>query len=191
METKPLLIFDFFGVLIDEVAHTWLRSKLSNDEANEIIRTLFVACDEGKIDEHEVFRQLGKRTSLPPHQVRDEWNKIGRLKQETVDFIKNNRSRFHFALLSNAAAGYIQTFFDRDQTDKLFEAIYISSDLKLAKPDPKIFQYVLDHFPFPYSNCYMIDDSKNNLIGASQVGIKGIHFSSIEDLTNNLKNEIK
>lgn len=35
---KPLLVFDFFGVIFEEVAHLWLARHMSKAESAEIIK---------------------------------------------------------------------------------------------------------------------------------------------------------
>lgn len=182
MQTKPLLIFDFFGVVVGEVAHCWLRKHLSEAHAQQVINTVLVMADQGKLTEEQMFSTLEQESHIPAAQIKADWDELGALNEGTVNFIKTHQHDFHFALLSNAIHSYIERFLARDHSDQLFEAIFISSDIKLAKPDPKIFQYVLDHFPKTYSQAYMIDDSKVNLEGAKQVGIYPIHFTSIHDV---------
>lgn len=186
MATKPLLIFDFFGVVIGEVAHRWLRAHLDETHAQHIIDTILVIGDEGKLSEEELFLALEKETGIPASQIKVDWDVLGALNHETVNFIKKHKNDYHFALLSNAIRSYIYRFFERDHTEELFDDVFISSDIKLAKPNPVIFQYVLDHVSHPYSKAYMIDDSKQNLEGAKKVGIETIHFSSIKDVENAL-----
>lgn len=186
MEAKPLLIFDFFGVVIGEVAHRWLRARLDEAHAKRIIDTILVIGDEGKLTEEELFLALEKETGISPRQIKADWDELGALNLETVNFIKNHKNDYHFALLSNAIRSYIHRFFERYPLEGLFDDVFISSDLKLAKPDPAIFQYVLDHVSHPYSKAYMIDDSKHNLEGAKKVGIETIHFTSIKDVENAL-----
>lgn len=52
-----------------------------------------------------------------------------------------------------------------------FKAIYVSADLKMVKPDPKIFEYVLDHSHKAASQCLFVDDLKRNCDAASAFGL--------------------
>ena len=57
---KPLLIFDFFGVVVEEVAHKWLYDRVDSALAKEIIATIFVAVDVGEITPAQCFASLEK-----------------------------------------------------------------------------------------------------------------------------------
>lgn len=64
----------------------------------------------------------------------------------------------------------------------LFRKKYFSNQLKVAKPNPKIFEYVLADLCIDPSKCVFIDDKKKNVDSAKKCGVKGIVFSSVEQV---------
>ena len=64
---------------------------------------------------------------------------------------------------------------------------YISSELKMAKPDAKIFQYVLDDNAGSFDIAVMIDDSEKNIINAKKVGMEGIVYTSMDQTESELE----
>ena len=58
----------------------------------------------------------------------------------------------------------------------------------MAKPDPKIYLYVLKKMCFDPNEAIFIDNLKRNTSGAKKVGIKGIQFTGYESLLKRLKN---
>ncbi len=64
----------------------------------------------------------------------------------------------------------------------LFDDILISGQVKLAKPDPRIFSLFLERIERPAEQCLYIDDSPNNIQVSGQMGFQTIHFRSAEQL---------
>jgi 2-haloacid dehalogenase len=63
-----------------------------------------------------------------------------------------------------------------------FEDIVLSGDVRLAKPDERIFQLLLDRIEKTAGECLLIDDSLENIMAARDLGFEIIHFTSAEQL---------
>lgn len=188
---KPLLIFDFFGVVIAEVAHLWLKEHMDETSAKEIIASLFVAVDEGRITAEDCFKALEAKTGIPYQDVEQDWLDYGVLNQDTVDFLIKNQEKYHIVLLSNASRTFLDHFFRMYAIDHLFLKKFVSSDLKMAKPNPAIFRYVLEHTPASFDIAFMIDDNLANVKAAETVGIHGILFTNMADVEQNINTILK
>jgi 2-haloacid dehalogenase len=68
----------------------------------------------------------------------------------------------------------------------LFDAIILSGDVKLIKPDPAIFNLTLQNIGCSASECLLVDDSEANIITAKKLGFATIHFKSAEQLRTEL-----
>ncbi len=68
-----------------------------------------------------------------------------------------------------------------------FQAIVISGDAKLCKPDPRIFQLLLDKIGRPASECIFIDDATANIAVARELGFITIRYESPEQLRAKLQ----
>jgi putative hydrolase of the HAD superfamily len=80
------------------------------------------------------------------------------------------------ALLSNAAAdfgGYLR----QGLLSEYFEAIYVSGELKMLKPQPEIYQYVLADLGISAADAVFIDNKPENVRGAQELGITGHVFT--------------
>jgi 2-haloacid dehalogenase len=71
---------------------------------------------------------------------------------------------------------------------QLFEGILVSGEEMMKKPDPRIYQLILDRYQIVPQKAIFIDDSKPNIEGAEAFDIKGIYFQSPEQLEIDLKN---
>lgn len=68
-----------------------------------------------------------------------------------------------------------------------FKGIVVSGDIKLIKPDPKIYTYTLDKFKLAPKETIFIDDMLENITAARKIGIFGIHFIDLTTCKNILK----
>jgi putative hydrolase of the HAD superfamily len=80
------------------------------------------------------------------------------------------------ALLSNAGPDF-GSYFRRGALGDFFAACYVSGELGLLKPDPKIYQYVLDDLGISAAEAVFIDNYEANIRGAEALGITGHLFT--------------
>jgi 2-haloacid dehalogenase len=71
----------------------------------------------------------------------------------------------------------------------LLDGIIISGDVRLVKPDPRIFQLFLDRYGLTAHDCIFIDDSKANVSAALQLGMMGVHYHEPMDLAHRLREQ--
>ena len=57
----------------------------------------------------------------------------------------------------------------------------------LTKPEPEIYQHLIQKFSLTPDRCVFLDDTKANVEAAEQAGIHGIHFTGYEDGVAQLK----
>jgi len=68
----------------------------------------------------------------------------------------------------------------------LFDSILVSGEVKLAKPDPRIYQVFLQRIGQPAADCLFIDDSAANIAAARKLGFGTILFESADQLEQEL-----
>lgn len=59
-----------------------------------------------------------------------------------------------------------------------FEAIVISGEVGVVKPDPRIFALAVERFGIAPERAVFVDDSEANVVAARKVGFHGIHFTT-------------
>ena len=67
-----------------------------------------------------------------------------------------------------------------------FDDLVISGDIKLIKPDPAIFQHVLDKHKLEASKCLYFDDAPENIDAAVEMGIKGGQWTNWKEVREKL-----
>ncbi|WP_433512392.1 HAD family hydrolase [Nonomuraea sp. CA-143628] len=74
-------------------------------------------------------------------------------------------------LLSNSWSNV----YPRDGWDELFDAVVISGEVGMRKPEPRIFEHALGRVGLPGEACVFIDDIEVNILAARGLGMAGIH----------------
>lgn len=69
----------------------------------------------------------------------------------------------------------------------LFRDIVVSGEEHSVKPDPEIYQVLLQRNDLRAEDCIFIDDNQHNVDGARRVGMHAIHFTSPEALEADLE----
>lgn len=100
---------------------------------------------------------------LPP--ITDTWNLIHELKEIGLSLY----------ILSNAPT-YFAEQADFYEITKEFDGILFSAPLVLSKPDPRFYQYLFEHYQLDPSDCFFIDDKKENVEAGRALGMDGIIF---------------
>ncbi|NUS03226.1 MAG: HAD family phosphatase [Nonomuraea sp.] len=65
--------------------------------------------------------------------------------------------------------------YPRHEWDGLFDAVVISGEVGMRKPEERIFRHALDLLGLPGEECVFIDDIEANIQAARALGIVGIH----------------
>jgi len=64
----------------------------------------------------------------------------------------------------------------------LLDGMVVSSDVHLVKPDPRIYQCLLDKYDLRPEDCIFVDDRPENVAAARQLGMQGHVFTSAAEL---------
>lgn len=175
---KNTVLLDFFGVISSEIAPFWFRRHFNDEESDRIKAEIVALGDVGQLTEAETYQKISERTNVPPEQIAREWLELVTINQELVSFVKQIKGKYPVYLLSNAIEPFLTRILEQYALKDLFDKIYISSEMKIAKPAPAFYQYVLADLGLDPANAVMIDDNPANIAGAASCGIDGIVFSS-------------
>jgi 2-haloacid dehalogenase len=70
---------------------------------------------------------------------------------------------------------------------QMIDRYVVSGAEGLVKPDPRLFQVLLDRYGLKAEECTFVDDNPDNVAAAQGMGMKGIVFVGAEDLRNQLR----
>ncbi len=180
------IILDLGNVILDFNPDR-IVSNYTNSVAdiNAIVNAVFNSqiwkdYDKGTASEDDVFNYA--TNNLKPSlfnttkDIINNWYKYFILIPGAEDFINNTLIKgFNIYLLSNVSQKYYVFKSEFPILSKL-KGELISADEKLAKPDPKIFEVMLNKFNLSASECFFVDDNINNVNAAISKGINSFQF---------------
>lgn len=179
---NKLVIFDCFGVIFEEIAPPFFRKHFDEETAAALKEKFFVPADLGEITRDELFDNMSRELNMDRDYILAQWDELIRLREYMIPEIEKIREKADVALLSNAPLGFVEDLFEKNNLTRLFDKMFISCNLKMAKPDKRIYLHCVNSFGKDYEEIYMIDDSFANVEGLSEIGIKGVHFKNVESL---------
>ena len=95
----------------------------------------------------------------------------GKLNKEVSDFLKSNKDKYKFAILSASNTDLRPWLKDEDILD-YFSLIQITSEVNLTKTDPKFYEKALEELNLKSNEALFIDDIQSYLDVAAELGIK-------------------
>jgi HAD superfamily hydrolase (TIGR01509 family) len=135
------------------------------------------------------FDYLGVTAILPDH---NQAQTTPTPSQAVLDLSDQLRKHGYLTgLLSNLGSG---TEWDAALysagVDRHFDAVVLSGDLGVAKPDVRAYQALADQMEIKLDELVFIDDRESSLVGVHQLGIRPVIWSNarpIEQLVEQLK----
>ena len=200
-------IFDLGGVLTTPILESFagfeaelglepgqLMKAFREHYAREDGQADFHLLETGKITEAEYYARLGARVGemggtspMPadPVEVRKKlWGSI-KPNHEMIDAAKKIREHYKVGLLTNNVkewAGWRDLY----PTD-LFQAVIDSSEVGIRKPDPAIYRLACERLGVEPSRAAFVDDIETNVVGAREVGLTAIRFTTTGEVLAELK----
>ncbi len=192
-QRTPALIFDFGNVLVDWDPRYLYRKILNGDEqaVEKFLQDVDFfewnrQQDAGRPFTSAINELCGKHPQycelIRAYDNRYEESISGPIWQ-TVSILNELRSAgYPFYGLSNWPAEKFPPVRDKYEFFRWFDDIIISGEVKLAKPDPAIFELTLKRIGRHAEECLLIDNSIHNIEAAQDLGFQTILFRSPEAL---------
>ena len=190
------VVFDLGGVLVDWDPRHLYRQLFDNDEemerflgeictlewhvAHDLGHDIQASCD-ALADQHpdhaELIRAWAERSE----------DMIRGAIDGTVDILRELRNAdVRCYALSNMERETFPLRLERFEFMKWFDGYVISGLEGVVKPDPRIFEILIERFALEPSRTLFIDDSHANIRAAQTVGLHAVHFGSPRALRDEL-----
>jgi putative hydrolase of the HAD superfamily len=144
----------------------------------------------GLISARELWQQQSTMLGLSAEeqkQLEEDYWSGEYVDTELLEFIRSLRPHYKTALLSNAWSDAREAFSRKYRLDEIMDAIIVSAEEGLAKPDPRIFQLAAERLGVRPDECIFVDDVLDNVAGAQSISMKGVQFISTEQCIADVK----
>lgn len=175
------IIFDFGDIFInlDKQATIDGLQKLGLSKWNADLDQLNQQFEMGLISQEEFL--LGFQKEIPNASIEEiltAWNAILLdFPLYRLEFLQMLSKKYRLFLLSNTDSIHIETFEQRTGASfysdfyQCFEKVYFSFEIGMRKPNPEIYNYVLNKHDLSAKRTLFIDDKKENTDAAQSIGI--------------------
>ena len=190
------IFFDFGGVILRteyQSPRQHLAERL-NMEYDDLVRLVFDSETSRKasigvatVDAH--WAAVMKRLNRPvaeAQSIRDEFFGGDVLDRGLIQLMRDLRSKYKIGLISNAWND-LREYIAKQGIADVFDAMIISAEVGVVKPDATIFQIALDQFKVRAKEAMFVDDFKENIEGCEKVGMQGLLFRDPERDIQKLK----
>ena len=193
------VIFDIGNTLLSFDELGFLTSRYSNRAVIDALqKTMFQSpewnmldCGVLSIDEAlRIFYSKQPRLKREIFETMKNWLDYLVPVEEAIQLLRDLKNKnYKIYFLSNFYRDGF--YYMRDNFPVLHEAdgYLISYQVKLLKPDVKIYKTFLREFRLKPQECFFLDDLKENLEGARKLGIQGMVFENAEKVWNYIEKD--
>ncbi|MBO7515430.1 MAG: HAD family phosphatase [Lachnospiraceae bacterium] len=180
------IVLDMGNVLLDYnpefVLNTFCSSK---DEKNVIRKELFegpewVLGDRGDIKDKDRFDLVRVRVPERYHEAlrkcTDHWDICMSPLGGAEAFCRQVKAAGYGIYVLSNASDLFYTYFPKFLPLSFFDGVFVSSDYRMLKPDPEIYETFLQKYSLKADECLFIDDRADNVAGAQKVGMQTFRF---------------
>jgi 2-haloacid dehalogenase len=192
-KNRSVVVFDLGGVLIDWNPR-YLYRKLFDGDDKAMEHFLAHVCTQTWNEEQDAGRTFAEACaelkSVHPDKAEliDAW--IERQDEMfsgdiagTVEILAELRDRgVPLYALTNFSAETFPAARERFKFLSWFGGILVSGDVKMIKPDSRIFEHFLETFAIDPAHAVYIDDRQNNVDAAIALGMHGVVFTDPREL---------
>lgn len=184
------IILDMYGVIVKQTGDDfvpYVQQTLPDLKPEEIYMPWFKA-DVGELTSLEVWEAIGFQGDL--EKIEKEYLDTIELNDGFLDFITTISKQYKLAIISNDSSRWSKYLRDKFDINKFFDVISISGDLKIQKPDERIFQLTIELLGCNAEDCLYVDDRERNLKAASKVKMNTVLYNSRNvQYTGNMVND--
>jgi putative hydrolase of the HAD superfamily len=127
-------------------------------------------------------RKIGASDSWADEVIDTAWNTVLLdLPVERIERIKELKANYRLFLLSNTSPIHIRqvnnvlTQLNQPMLEQLFERVFYSYEVRMAKPSPDIYRHVLTEANLVAEETAFFDDNVANIRAAAGLGIQAVH----------------
>lgn len=192
------------GVLVDVHRERAIESfkSIGVTDADQLIdsyhhKGIFLDIENGEIDTKEFCRLLRKHAGkeIPQQAIENAWKSIvSDPPSYKLDYLIELRKKYTLFLLSNNNPILMDSWAFTDHFSSqgrpvmdYFDKLYLSYQMKCTKPDPVIFEKMIDDSKIIPAESLFIDDGLHNIETARSIGFQTYHTQNGEDWRNALE----
>ncbi|HIF9059731.1 TPA: HAD family hydrolase [Photobacterium damselae] len=194
------VIFDFGAVLFEWNPNQIVKTFTPSDEEQNLLLQQvlqhpdWISLDRGTMLIAEVIPKFSARTGLPENQIEDFIHHVIQsltLINATLDIVELSLSSFKTFYLTNMSESFFESLNEQHPIISQFDGGIVSGKELMIKPEPEIFQLLLDRYALKAEESLFIDDNLANILAAKQLGFDTVLFDKSSQCYKQLLEKIR
>lgn len=182
------VFFDFAGVVVSEGFWDWIYKNVPHiDQIKVEIDQLSRKVDRGELPARAYETFLAEKTGKNPDTVKNEILNNYVLDKKIIVLLEKLRPKTKTAILSNFPVDWFYSLIEKYDLKQYFDAIIISSEYGLIKPEEAFYKKALDVVGVQADEAVFIDDRQENVDAVKKLGMHGVVFTSVDVLQKDLE----
>jgi putative hydrolase of the HAD superfamily len=193
-----VIFFDIGGVLLHIHPEKMIKkiSTITNNPFS-IVQDSFPhdahdAYERGRMTDYDWFNSfktsLPKKSNLTENKFWEAWSMLLGEETDVIDILIQLKKSYRIWLLSNTNPSHIKNEVEKNSVfPQLVDGAIYSFDVGYRKPERDIYKIACNIADVAPESCVFIDDLEDNIRGANNVGLHGIHYRNTPDLKTDLK----
>jgi len=189
------VVFDFGGVLAEEGFKEGMKA-IGREQGLDPER-FFKLAEElvyetgyvtGRSDESKYWRRIREKTGITKKddEMREEILKRFILKPEMIGIVNRLKSSGYVVSILSDQTNWLDDIHKRTPFYQHFDYVFNSYNLKKSKRDSSVFSDLCATLGFKPEEVLFVDDHMENIHHATHQGLKGIHFTCLEEFKKEL-----
>ncbi len=185
------IIFDFGDVLwtnADTIFFEVLaRYGISAEESLEIRERHRPKLKIGQERIDKIWETVREYTTSDVEQISSEYNDLIAIDIEMIELCKILKQKgYKLGILANESYDWMNIKKKRYDLDKIFDIVYSSADIKVAKPEKESYLKIIENLHARPEETLFIDNLSRNTQAAEALGIKSLLFTDSDQLQKDL-----
>lgn len=191
------IIFDVGNVLVEYSWERMLQALHITGEAYDAVAKatalspMWNELDRSFLSDEEILQGFINNAPEYEREIRLVWDNIPEsihCYDYSVEWVRKFRKKgYKTYILSNySKRGYEVTKQELPFVADM-DGVLFSYEVKLVKPEPEIYQTLLEKFQLKPEECVFLDDNEKNIVAAREAGIHAIHFKNKEQAEEELE----
>lgn len=186
------IIFDIGGILFDDskVNIDDVLGEDSSEVYKKAFGSTFKDCLLGKmkLSEHiSKFEDTSDYEKIKYVLSKENFEVTYPLMKKNFEYICNlKKLGYRLFLLSNVTEDSFEYIKSCINIDQIFDGGIYSYQVKVAKPDERIYFFLMHKYHLNVKETIFFDDNEKNVIAATHCGIRSVLFHNIEDIESGI-----
>jgi HAD superfamily hydrolase (TIGR01549 family) len=179
-------IFDCFGLFYADPVFAYMRDSATPADMAEALHALDEQAARGNLDKNGFVSQSATLLHITQDEAERRFFHSSDRNVQLVELTQELRRAYKVGMLSNIGGDMMDGFFSPQERQQLFDAVILSGDVKLAKPDKAIFELACEQLGAELNEAVMIDDMQSTCDIVKTFGVQSVCYKNFEQCSAEL-----